>query len=82
MPSVPPIQETPTREPFAPYLTYNLMTWNNVIAERLQLAFDDVQIGSAHSTSPDAQQYLAGSRRGNRDIADFERAGSDACGTL
>ena len=78
---MPAIHVTPKRAVRLRF-TYNLMAWNHVIAERLQLAFDDVQIGAAHSTSPDAEQYLAGPRRGNRDIADFERAGSDACGTL
>jgi hypothetical protein len=58
------------------------MTRNNVIAERFQLAFDDVEIRSAHPTSPDAEQNLAGSRRGNGSIANFERARRNASGTL
>ena len=38
----------------------DLMARDDVIAERLQLAFDDVQIRAAHPTSPNAKQYLAG----------------------
>ena len=56
------------------------MAWDHVIAERLQLAFDDVQIGAAHAAGADAKQYLAGLGSGDRNVADFERARSDACG--
>ena len=83
---MPAIQVTPTGCPceycdrkIAP-TTSPTIWWpgNDVIAERLQLAFDDVQIGAAHAASADAQQDLAGRGRGNRNIADFERAGRDA----
>ena len=57
------------------------MARDDVIAERLQLAFDDVQIRTAYAAGADAKQNLAGRGRGNRDIADFERAGSNASWT-
>jgi hypothetical protein len=60
---------------------YNLMTWNHVIAERFQLAFHDVQIRAAHAAGAYTKQNLAGPRRGNRNVADFERARGDAGGT-
>ena len=61
--------------------TDDLVAWDDVIAKRLQLAFDDVQIRPAHAAGADAKQDLAGRGNGNRDIADFERAGGDARGT-
>src|SRR5437899_1445069 len=36
----------------------NLMSGNDGVANRRQLAFDDVQVGAAHAASPDAQQYM------------------------
>jgi len=48
-------------------LANNLVTWDQRIALRGQLASDDVQIGSADSTSAHAQEHLArlNLRRGN-----------------
>ena len=41
---------------------------------RQQLAFDDVQIRSAHATGKDAQEYVARLRLGNCDVFDYQRA--------
>ena len=79
---MPAIQVTPRRPPSEPHrFADNLMAGDDVIAQRLQFALDDVQIGAAYATGADAKQDLAWRGRGNRNIADFERPGSDICGT-
>ncbi len=61
-----------------PGFAYDLMARNHAIAKRLQLAFDDVQVGAAHAAGADPQQDLARRRRGNRNIEDFEGVRRDA----
>jgi hypothetical protein len=63
------------------HFAHDLVARYDAITERLQLAFDDVQIRAAHPARPDAQQYLAGCGSGTWEIADLERSGSDTCGS-
>ena len=56
----------------------NLVAWNHVIAQGLQLAFDDVKIGAAHPASQNAQQDLARRGSGDAGVRGF-RAGGKRC---
>ena len=67
LPSVPPIQETPTRVPSGNSarragndVAHDLMSGNQRGALTRQLAFGDVQIGAADPASADFQQNLSG----------------------
>ena len=42
------------------YFADDLVARNHALAQRRQLALDDVQIGAAHAASPHAEQHLAG----------------------
>jgi hypothetical protein len=44
--------------------TYNLVAGDDALVERREFAFDDVQVGAAHTAGFDAQEQLAGTRLG------------------
>ena len=49
------------------------MAGNRLRAKRRKLPFDDVQVGAAHAAGAHAQQDVAGSQRGARDVSDGQR---------
>ena len=59
-------------------LAYDLMSEDERVAERRQVALEDVQVGAADSAGEDAEEDVAGSEGWSRDVFDGERGGVGA----
>ncbi len=83
MPSVPPIQETPTRVPtggsgVAPSMISPTIWWPRMSGSGSgEVTFEDVEVGAADSAGEDAEEDVAGSA-GDGDVFERERGGVGA----
>ena len=80
VPSVPPIQETPTRVPTGKFsgsagddFAHDLVAGNQLLTARGQFSFDNMQVGAAHAAGPDLEKHPSRFYFGTRKVSNLKR---------